>query len=154
MASGRLTTAHSPRKHFPWAKRPSPKKGADNLPSPNVDVAWVQGGHIVSGTQRIGRDVRAQGGEEKHERGEECTSAVVPLIDELERVPKNFAIKAHPCACHCDSDETGQSEPNGNYNQLCILTAKRPQRSSGNMWVFPTLFHSSRISGTFGVARA
>ena len=125
------TNNSSPREYFPWAKCPSPKKGADNLPSPNVDVAWVQGGHIVSGTQRIGRDVRAQGGEEKRERREECTRAVVPLIDELEWVPKNLAIKAYPRACHYDSDETNQSECNGNYDQLCILTGKRPQRSSG-----------------------
>ncbi len=94
------TDNDSPCEHFPWAKRPSTNKGADNLPLPEVDVVWVQGGHIVPGTQRIGQDVCAQGGEEKCERRKECTGAVVPLIDELEWVPKNLSVKGRSCICH------------------------------------------------------
>jgi hypothetical protein len=48
-----------PREYFPRTKHPSAEQGADDLPTPNVDVARAQRGHIVPGAQGIGRDVRA-----------------------------------------------------------------------------------------------
>jgi len=114
----------SPGEYLPWTKRPAPKKGAYDLSTSNIDIAGVQRSHIIPDTQRICGDIRAKRGENKHERCEKCTSAIVPLVDELEWVPEYLTIEDDARACDCDPDEAGQRETNWDYDELNILTEK------------------------------
>jgi hypothetical protein len=98
---------HAPRKYFPWTKRPSTEECADNLPTPNVDITRPQRGHVVPSTQRVGRDVRAQRPQSKRKRCKESGGAIVPVVDELQRVPENLTVKDDACACHSNTDKAG-----------------------------------------------
>lgn len=111
-----------PSEYLPWAKRPATEKSADDLPTSDIDIAGIQCSHIIPGTQRIGGDVRTKRRNNKCERYEECTSSIVPVIDELERVPENLAVKSDARACCRDADEAGQCETNRDYYELDILT--------------------------------
>lgn len=115
----------SPGKYLPWTQRPASDKGAYDLPTSNIEIAGIQGGHVVPDTQRICGDVRAEGRENKHERCEECTGAIVPLVDELEWIPENLTIESDACARDRNPDEAGQGEANGDYNELDVLTKQR-----------------------------
>jgi hypothetical protein len=114
-----------PGKYLPWTQRPASEKGAYDLPTSNVEIAGIQRGHVVPDTQRICRDIRAECRENKHERCEECASAIVPLVDELEWIPENLAIESDACARDCNPDEAGQCETNRNCNELNILTGSQ-----------------------------
>ena len=114
----------SPGEYFPWTKRPASKKGAYDLSTSNIDIPGVQRSHVIPDTQRICRDIRAKRGENKHERCEKCTGAIVPLVDELEWVPENLTIEDDARACDCDSNEAGQRETNWYYDELNILTER------------------------------
>ena len=114
----------SPGEYLPWTECPAPENGADNLSTSNIDIAGVQRSHVIPDTQRICGDIRAKRGENKHERCEKCTSAIVPLIDKLEWVPENLTIEDDARACDCDPDEAGQRETNWDYDELNILTKK------------------------------
>jgi hypothetical protein len=46
------------------------------------------------------------------------------LVDELEWVPENLAIKGDARACDCDPHEAGQREANGDDYELDILAKK------------------------------
>ena len=54
----------------------------------NVDVAREQHSHIVCRGQGVRGDVVAERGKHERERGEERGGAVVPAVDEPERVPE------------------------------------------------------------------
>jgi hypothetical protein len=96
-----------PSENLPWTKRPASENGAYDLPTSNVKVAGVQRSDIVPDTQRIGRDIRAERGENECERCEGCTDAIVPLVDELEWVPENLTVKGDACTRHGNTDKAG-----------------------------------------------
>ena len=98
---------HTPRKYFPWAKHPSAKECADDLSAPNVDIARTQSRHVVPSTERVGRDIRAQCAESERKRREESGSAVVPVVDEPERVPENLIVKGDARTCNGNADKAG-----------------------------------------------
>lgn len=40
-----------PSEDFPWGERPASEKGADNLPTPNVDIAGIHCSQFIPGIQ-------------------------------------------------------------------------------------------------------
>jgi len=127
-----------PGEYLPWTQRPASEKGAYDLPTSNIEIAGIQRSHVVPDTQRICGNIRAERRENKHERREECTGAIVPLVDELEWIPENLTIESDACARDCDPDEAGQREANRDCNELDILTKQRlscvgPERQWSNI---------------------
>jgi hypothetical protein len=57
-------------------------------------------------------------------RREECGSAVVPLVDQIQWVPENLIAESDACTCHGDTNKAGQCERNRGYDDSNILSAK------------------------------
>ena len=115
---------HTPREYYPWAKRPSTEECADDLSAPDIDKAWPQSRHAIPSAHGVGRDVRAQRTESERKGREEGGRAVVPVIDEPERVPDNLTVQGDTCTCHGDTDKADQCECNRDSNQLDILSTR------------------------------
>lgn len=73
-----------PSKDLPRRESPAADNRTYDLTTSNVDPARCEGRHVISSTERVCTDVRAQSGEDEGERGEERRGTVVPLIDELQ----------------------------------------------------------------------
>lgn len=101
------------REDLPGAQRPPRKERADNLASTNIDVAREEDGHVVRGRERVRGDVAAEGGEHECEGREERRGAVVPLVDERERVPEHLPVQHQPGGGHHHACEAREREGNG-----------------------------------------
>ena len=112
---------HDDRGRDAHAERPAAEDRAEDLAAADVDVAREEDGHVVRGGERVGGDVGAERGEHEGERGKERGRAVVPLVDERERVPEHLAVQDDACRGHGDARESDQSEGNGDDDELDIL---------------------------------
>lgn len=109
-----------PGENLPRAERPACEDSTDGLPPADIDVSWEEHGHIVRGRERVRGDVRAEGGQHPHERREEGRSAVVPVIDELQRVPEHLAVEHGARRRHRDTDKARKCEGNGDDHDLDV----------------------------------
>lgn len=136
-----------PSKDLPRRQRPPRKNGTDDLPAPDVDVAREEHGHVVRRRERVGGDVRAERGEQERERRKEGGGAVVPLVDELKRVPENLAVEHGTGRGHHHADEARKCEGHRDDGELDVLTLRGNQ--IGVLWIGAsglTLVRSLRIA--------
>lgn len=78
--------------------------------------------HVIARAKRVRRYVCANSPEAESESSEKCDSPIVPSVNQCERVPKNFAIKARAGIGYSDTDEATERKYDGNDNELYILT--------------------------------
>ena len=109
---------------LPGAERPTTEDGAEDLAAADIDVAREENGHVVRGRERVGGDVRAERGEHESEGREECRRAVVPLVDERERVPEHLVVQHDAGRGYGNADETDEREGDGNDDELNILAGR------------------------------
>lgn len=83
-----------------------------------------QRSEIISSTNTIRTDIRSEGSERKRKTSKECRGAIVPLIDEPEWVPDVRAVEDVPGGGDDDADECGESEEDGDDDELDVLTGK------------------------------
>lgn len=115
-----LRTSQDLPRHQP----PPANKRTNDLPSSDIDISGEQDSHIVGRREGVGGDVAAEGGEHEREGGEEGGGAIVPFVDEGERVPEDFAVEDYAGGGDDDSAEGGEGEGDGDDRELDVLTGR------------------------------